>query len=943
MQQDSVRDDKYWNAYGMAYFKKGKYTQAHQCYQKAIEISPDAKYYYHLGKAEHHLNEDQKASQCYQNAIHYCQKAIALAPENFSNYYLLGDIHAELKQDEVARYYYLVAYQKTQGIHEDYLYYREKISKMQCLVNPDFSAYNALGDVQYDQNRYHDALESYNQAGHLNHRLFANNIGDALYAIGDSCTDIVDKMENIKHAEFYYYNKCLYYGLLEAIAENSITQIFSHNLAALQKKFYEYREYDPLTVMTFTPECPEELQLDSAAVNALVRAIKREPSVQEIKIQGNEAISIGDIGVYELTAILGEDSFLKILTLNHCNITAEGLAYLMEVLKRNHSLISLDLSDNDLLDDKSVTLIADMLKINKKLKKLILLNCGIGEGGIKKLEDAIENNSTLLEFKVTSDYHLDQIEPKIRKNNNYHAQTHFKVLVDSFSSFPFEMITLIFNYYRKYEYDWKDKDGKQEFKLENLNSYYNRKRPYLFPMPVLFRSSSAIQNSSNSSVMLVWNNLRNLLYSLMLNNHKDIRKELSKHFIDYFFHPSKLTALHIEPLQKMLVIFEEKIRKKQDQGSVYNPEEDKSEQNSDAPYHFPKPLPDDPFDRPIRIPRPSMNFFPSRLSLPPLPSFQKLKSQVDIERVGQRLYGTHKTDDPSKTFAEYKIVGDGNCGFVALGINRKEAVSILSRLWGNEEARSEIIKELIESMDNNQLNSGEINPSQFMLPRIRDNFKELYQELQRGRTHLNSQLEMMRKKLQESKVTLPEGNSDENIIKMIKKSFPSILLADSKKLSEAILKAEKEDKQQLDRIRDDKEIFMAYINSYDNGHNRGLWLGVNSMYWIANERGMGFTLWSVNEATYRLQQIKTPLPSKILEAGSVNIIMRGGHYNFLVEDNENNVIKAFEEESKAVAVPSSLSIPPASIRRFQLPSIPYASSAISNSNSSASSPNFGSG
>jgi PAS domain S-box-containing protein len=182
-----------------------------------------------------------------------------------------------------------------------------------------------------------------------------------------------------------------------------------------------------------------------------------------------------------------------------------------------------------------------------------------------------------------------------------------------------------------------------------------------------------------------------------------------------------------------------------------------------------------------------------------------------------------KVAGQKKIFTQYEIKNDGNCGFYALGVTRMEAVEILRGLINNTTARKAINNELIESYRNYQISGGtEIDPTQFMAESTRHHFIHQF-ELQ----HWNV-------------------------------------------------------------IQNDAAIFKTYVNSYDH-QGGGLWLGIQSMAWIARAKQLGFHLWGVIPSTRTLQLL--PLPEEKTIAvnpvtGSVNILIQGGHYDFLVEETE---------------------------------------------------------
>ncbi|MBS0349779.1 MAG: response regulator [Proteobacteria bacterium] len=208
--------------------------------------------------------------------------------------------------------------------------------------------------------------------------------------------------------------------------------------------------------------------------------------------------------------------------------------------------------------------------------------------------------------------------------------------------------------------------------------------------------------------------------------------------------------------------------------------------------------------------------------------------QYKVEVAGQK-----------KIFTVYEIKSDGNCGFHALGVSRREAVDILLGLIHDLSARKSINNELIEGYRNYQVSDGaEIDPTQFMEEPTRRQFARRFAA------------------------------------------------------------------QQWEIIQNDEALFKAYVKSYDH-HGGGLWLGVRSMYWIAHAKHLGFHLWGIVPSTRTLQLLPLPdLKSMTVSpiAGSVNILIQGGHYNFLVEETEDMSLgQSGWDEVKLFKKPKTLS------------------------------------
>ena len=208
-----------------------------------------------------------------------------------------------------------------------------------------------------------------------------------------------------------------------------------------------------------------------------------------------------------------------------------------------------------------------------------------------------------------------------------------------------------------------------------------------------------------------------------------------------------------------------------------------------------------------------------------------------------------KVAGQEKLFTEYEIKNDGNCGFHALGVTRREAVAILSGLIHHMIARKSISNELIESYRNYQISEGtEIDPTQFMEEPIRRFFIRQFEA------------------------------------------------------------------QQWDAIQSNEALFKAYVKSYDH-QGGGLWLGARSMYWIAHAKQLGFHLWGVVPSTQTLQLLPLPDAKSMTVsspiAGSVNILIKGGHYYFLVEETDDVSLNQSEgSEAKLFKKPKRPFPPP---------------------------------
>ncbi|XP_067272546.1 NACHT, LRR and PYD domains-containing protein 12-like isoform X1 [Pseudorasbora parva] len=150
----------------------------------------------------------------------------------------------------------------------------------------------------------------------------------------------------------------------------------------------------------------EKLRLSDCGIReegykALVSALRSNPShLIELDLAGNDP---GESGVKELSDLLEDPHCqLKTLRLNDCNLTYKGCSALARVLGSDTNLKELNMNHNNLQDSGVKLLCTGLESISCKLEKLRLSDCGIREEGYKALASALRSNpSHLIELDLT--------------------------------------------------------------------------------------------------------------------------------------------------------------------------------------------------------------------------------------------------------------------------------------------------------------------------------------------------------------------------------------------------------------------------------------------------------------------------------------------------------------------------------------------------------------
>jgi hypothetical protein len=229
---------------------------------------------------------------------------------------------------------------------------------------------------------------------------------------------------------------------------------------------------------------------------------------------------------------------------------------------------------------------------------------------------------------------------------------------------------------------------------------------------------------------------------------------------------------------------------------------------------------------------------------------KSLKDRWDFE--GKQI-ATHRAsiNGEQKQFSEYDVRGDGDCGFTVLGISRQDVVNTLMELKNKGAKRRLIINELVQAFELfNGARDEEHDPTKYMDEGIRIRFIEYYNRLTTARN---------------------EGGNTEAI---------------------------------LEKMAEDIGIFTSYVQSYAPGGNQqGLWLGVGSMCCIAEQKGIGLTILGKRSDSDELHPLPHSVPPTVAGGPCVYVILREGHYNFLVDEG----LALREEKAKTVTKAASSS------------------------------------
>jgi Ran GTPase-activating protein (RanGAP) involved in mRNA processing and transport len=131
-----------------------------------------------------------------------------------------------------------------------------------------------------------------------------------------------------------------------------------------------------------------------SAVRCIAQGLRENKSLRSIDLSH---CRLGDQGVSVLANGLGSSNkTLKDLFVSDNQITANGLAVLLDLVGSNLPISKLDLAGNP-LGTEGANVLANKLGRNMipHLKKVWIERCGVGDNGLERIASALEQNSTL--------------------------------------------------------------------------------------------------------------------------------------------------------------------------------------------------------------------------------------------------------------------------------------------------------------------------------------------------------------------------------------------------------------------------------------------------------------------------------------------------------------------------------------------------------------------
>ncbi len=153
---------------------------------------------------------------------------------------------------------------------------------------------------------------------------------------------------------------------------------------------------------TVTGQLSMDLRYNSIheeGAHSIPHVLRNSSIIRKLDLHDN---SIGGSGLKSIADALITNSSLVQLVLVGCSvkITDENGPVLKEMIQKNSTLESLDLSANPEVSNTGAFFISQGLKQNSSLRELDLRYCDIGDKGVKSLSEALVENDSLKEMEL---------------------------------------------------------------------------------------------------------------------------------------------------------------------------------------------------------------------------------------------------------------------------------------------------------------------------------------------------------------------------------------------------------------------------------------------------------------------------------------------------------------------------------------------------------------
>lgn len=154
--------------------------------------------------------------------------------------------------------------------------------------------------------------------------------------------------------------------------------------------------------------CISKLSIKPIAAGRIGDMIAKAKCVRNVKfLENNMPPEAGT----ELMRGLCRNSGLELIWLDDNALGTGGARYLGEYLATSSKLREVSLSDVPCFDEEQLVLIAEGLKTNRSLEKLVIHGCRVTPGGIDRLAEVLKSNCTLKQLTLSA-CNLAQAETK---------------------------------------------------------------------------------------------------------------------------------------------------------------------------------------------------------------------------------------------------------------------------------------------------------------------------------------------------------------------------------------------------------------------------------------------------------------------------------------------------------------------------------------------------